>query len=551
MADLELNKIIEELKKATQDLKEIFELKDLDDKSTLLLSKLKAIETLFTSLNKLEEKSQANMLNLTKRQKAWTDEAKKTKKAIEEALLANADKRLSKMKGVNYEEQRATNEMVGQLRLLQRIGDKETASLATTKLRTYYTNVWSKQIGAALNIAKQFTSEEGIKGGLSGLAAFGVREGLGSIIGGLAAGGAAGITSAIGGSLAVVGALYAYGLAQSLAQLKDRVAGYTTMIGSSTKSSYEVSRQAKFYSSTLAKASYDFAMNTEEVRSAHSTLAQNLMVESEDFFNTMKSGTKSLGGIRRYATAFGISYDDATQASILLTNTQRKLVGAKRAEEAATKDSIYSFSNLRYAAKKTGIALPALERATRSAISSTNDYVTSAESVSRMMTMLLTQKGPVAPATAEQAASDVAAITSAIRSMPLTAKMLAMPQAGLGAGIEMMGLDPMQLLEKFRGLMGGKLMFSEADSPAIKQLKMLVASSITGIRNDRMLYQMLDKNSSDTAKADLAQFEKDRQIMKDADKYQKDTQQFMISAVRLIVSLLTQINNNLAVLAGG
>lgn len=551
MADLELNKIIEELKKATQDLKEIFEMKDLDDKSALLLSKLKAIETLFTSLNKLEEKSQANMLNLTKRQKAWTDEAKKTKKAIEEALLANADKRISKMKGIDYEEQRATNEMVGQLRLLQKIGDKETASLATNKLRTYYTNVWTKQFSTVLKMAKQFTSEEGAKKGLGDFAESFFNRGMGMIVGGLQAGGAGAIMSVMGGALSILGAAYFYGLAQSLAQLKDRVAGYTTIIGSSTKSSYEVSKQAKFYSSTLAKASYDFAMNTEEVRSAHSTLAQNLMVESEDFFNTMKSGTKSLGGIRRYATAFGLSYDDATQASILLTNTQRKLVGAKKAEEAATKDSIYLFSNLRYAAKKTGIALPALEKAARNAVSSTNEYTTSAESVSRMMTMLLTQKSPVAPATAEQAASDVAAITSAIRSMPLTAKMLAMPQAGLGAGVEMMGLDPMQLLEKFRGLMGGKLMFSEADSPAIKQLKMLIASSVTGIRNDRMLYQMLDRKSSETAKKDLMQFEHDKQVMMNADKYQKDTQQFVISAVRAFYSLLTQMNNYLAVIAGG
>jgi len=549
MADLELNKIIEELKKATQDLKEVFEMKDLDDKSTLLLTKLKAVETLFASLNKLEEKSKTNILNLTKSQKAWTDEAKKTKKAIEEAFIANAEKRISKMKGVDYEEQRATNEMVGQLRLLQRIGDKETASLATNKLRVYYTTVWTKQVGNALQIAKQFTSEEGMAGGLSSLATAGISKGLGSIIGGLTAGGIGAVSTFMVGIIGV--GTIAYSLYQNLHQLKDRVAGYTTMIGSSTKSSYEVARQAEFYSGTLAKASHDFAMKTDEVRSAHSIFAQNLMVESEDFFNILKSGTKSLGGIRRYATAFGLSYDDATQASILLTNTQRKLVGAKKAEEAATKDSIYLFSNLRYAARKTGIALPALERAARSAVSSTNEYATSAESVSRMMTMLLTQKSSVAPATAEQAASDVAAITSAIRSMPLTAKMLAMPQAGLGAGIEMMGLDPMQLLEKFRGLMGGKLMFSDADSPAIKQLKMLLASSITGIRNDRMLYQMLDRKSSETAKADLTRFEQDKQLIMNADKNQKDTQGFTIAFARAIISLLTQLNNSLAILVGG
>lgn len=94
-------------------------------------------------------------------------------------------------------------------------------------------------------------------------------------------------------------------------------------------------------------------------------------------------------------------------------------------------------------------------------------------------------------------------------------------------------------------------MFSDADSPAIKQLKMLLASSITGIRNDRMLYQMLDRKSSETAKADLTRFEQDKQLIMNADKNQKDTQGFTIAFARAIISLLTQLNNSLAILVGG
>jgi len=541
-----LTELLEKLRDVTQKLKEVTSPEGLREVSDAAILSLKEIKVLYETINKLEASGVSQLEDISNEQKNWYNEALKTKDVLDQIILEGADRQLEKLRGINIEEQRSTKQYVERLKMLQRSNKLNVAEAATDKLRLYYETAGTKQVAQRLKYIQSLSSLESMKGGLGEATTGLLSQSIGRIAGSIGASGTitAG-TAALGGALFGAGIL-TLGMKASLDQLKDRTEGYSVIIGSSTESLAKVTKQAKFYSMIVATAGQEFAMTTDEVKRAHGILASNLTFKTKDFFGSMDYSTKSLRGIRRFATSMGISYDEAAETSVLLTNVQRKLYGTTVAEERATKDSVRTFYNLNKAAKLTGIALPALNKATMSAVSATSEYTTSADSVSRAMVKLLTQKGPVAPVTAEQAARDVSAIANAVINMPLASKMLAMPKAGLGAGIAMMRMGPDELRESVRGMLGGALTFRSGESDASKQLKLLLAGTMTGVQNYRLLYQTLDEGMAAQIKASRLELEQAEREMLSRDKYQKDTQGWTINFARVIITLLTDIKNMIA-----